>query len=84
MCPTRWAVCASALSSILENYGVLNTWEEAIEVNTATETKARINGVSAQMNAFPFLYGTVLAEMIFRHTNNLSKTLQHKNTSDRK
>ena len=82
LCPTMWAVHASALSSILENYGVLNTWEEAIEINTDTETKARIIGVSAQMNAFPFLYGTVLAEMIFRHTNNLSTTLQHKNTSE--
>ena len=44
LCPTRWTVCADALTSILENYQILQTtWEQAIEVSTDTEIKARIH-----------------------------------------
>ena len=32
----------------------------------------------AQMSTFPYLYGTMLAEMILKHADNLSSTLQHK------
>ncbi len=39
--------------------------------------KARIQGVSSQMNTFNFLFGTYLGELVLRHTDNLSKTLQH-------
>lgn len=33
------------------------------------------------MNTFNFLFGTFLAEMVLRHTDNLSKTLQDKTRS---
>ncbi len=33
------------------------------------------------MYTFDFLYGVFLGEMIMRHTDNLSKTLQHKSLS---
>ena len=46
-----------------------------------TETKARINGVSAQMKTFDFLFGAIQGEMLFRHSDNLSKTLQKKSIS---
>ena len=50
-------ICANLLLSIIDNYDVLlDTWEEALEVATDTETKASINGVCAQMNTFPFFY----------------------------
>ena len=57
---------------------LLDTWEEALEIATDTETKARINGVSSQMKSFEFLFGAVLGENILRHTDYLSKTLQSK------
>ena len=47
-------------------------------MSTNTETKARIQGVSAQMKFFKFLFGVMLGELILRHTDNLSRTLQHK------
>ena len=82
LCPTRWTVRADSLFSILENYTVLlSTWEEAAEAARDTESKARIQGVSSQMNTFKFLFGTFLAEMVLRHTDNLSKTLQDKTRS---
>ena len=46
-----------------------------------TETKARINGVSAQMKTFDFLFGVVLGEILLHHSDNLSKTLQKKTIS---
>jgi len=57
---------------------VIDTWEEALEVARDTESRARIQGVHAQMQTFEFLFGAVLGEMILRHTDNLSRTLQSK------
>ena len=79
LCPTRWTVRADSLFSIISNYSVLmSTWDEATEVVKDTESKARIQGVRAQMKTFNFLFGSVLGEMVLRHTDNLSRTLQDK------
>lgn len=79
LCPTRWTVRADSLLGIINNYSVLqDTWEEALDATKDTEAKARIQGVRAQMNSFDFFFGTVLGEMLLRHTDNLSKTLQDK------
>ncbi len=50
----------------------------AVDVARDTESKARIQEVKAQMNTFHFAFGTMLAEMILRHTDNLSRSLQDK------
>ena len=52
----------------------MNTWDEATRIARDTETKARILGVQSQMQKFSF--GVYLGEMILRHSDNLSKTLQ--------
>ena len=65
LCPTRWTVCANALASILSNYEVLfDTWDDAVDVVTDTESKARINGVAAQMKTYDFVFGATLGEVI--------------------
>ena len=38
--------------------------------------KARIRGIASQMESFRFLFGLILSEMILRHTDKLSQTLQ--------
>ncbi len=82
LCPTRWTVRSDSLSSITSNYDTLqSTWEEAITAAHDTGTKARIQGVSSQMSTFDYLYGNILGELILRHTDNLSRTLQHKTLS---
>ena len=82
LCPTRWTVRADALASVTKNYSVLqSTWEETFEVCKDSETKARIQGVSSQMQTFKFLFGNMLAEMVLRHTDNLSRALQHQTMS---
>ena len=82
LCPTRWTVKADALASIMSNFEALqNTWEEAVDVVSDTEVKARIRGVSAVMSTFDYLYGNVLGEMLLKHADNLSSTLQQKTIS---
>lgn len=82
LCPTRWTVRADSLLSILSNYSVLlSAWDEALEAARDTESKARIRGVQVQMRTFDFLFGVSLGEMVLRHTDNLSKTLQDKSIS---
>jgi len=39
--------------------------------------KARIQGVSGQMATFKFLFGLFMSEIILRHTDKLSQTLQN-------
>jgi len=56
-------------------------WDEAYEETKDTDTKARMMGVAAQMNTFEFYYGVSLAHLLLHHTDNLSRTLQHKNIS---
>lgn len=73
---------ADSLSSIISNYGVLQElWDECVELVKDSETIARINGVASQMRTFRLLFGVKLGELILRHTDNLSRTLQPKSLS---
>ena len=77
MCPTRWTVRADSLASILENYDNIQLlWEIASRKTSDTEMKARIQGMRSQMQCFKFLFCFFLSEMILRHTDKLSQTLQ--------
>ena len=82
LCPTRWTVCAASMHSVIQNYSVLQElWEKAVDVVRDTETIARIQSVAAQMTFFDFFFGLMLGEMLLRHCDNLSKTLQNPHLS---
>lgn len=71
-----------SLLSILNNYSVVQVeWEECLESRLQPEIRARIIGVKTQMQKFDYVFGVVLGERIPKHTDNLSKTLQHKHLS---
>ena len=56
LCPTRWTVSAESIHNIIANYDALRrTWEEALQVTPDMETKARIQGVAAQITTFTCL-----------------------------
>ena len=77
LCPTRWTVRANALQSILSNYEVLQIlWDESLEFVKETEMRSRIMGVSTYMRSFDFFFGVLLGELLLRHSDNLSRTLQ--------
>ena len=82
MCPTRWTVRANSLASIISNYArLMELWETARQRTRDTEMKARIQGVASQMQSFKFLFALVLSELILRHTDKLSQTLQQASLS---
>ena len=82
LCPTRWTVRAQSIRSILANYNTLQRiWEVALQATTDTETKARIQGVAAQMITFTYLVRSMLCELVLKHADNLSRTLQHASMS---
>ena len=70
-------VRADSLASIVENYDNIQLlWETASRATSDTEMKARIQGMNSQMQCFKFLFCLILSEMILRHTDKLSQTLQ--------
>lgn len=82
LCPTRWTVRANSLKSVLDNYSVLNAlWDECLEERLQADIRARILGVQAQMKSFDYFFGTSLAYLVLRHSDNLSSTLQDKDMS---
>ena len=52
-----------------------------LESHLEPDVKSRIIGVKHQMSTFDFFIGVSLGERILKHTDNLSKTLQHKDIS---
>ena len=80
LCPTRWTVRADSMKSILDIY-LLELWGEAYEETKDTDAKACIMGVAAQTTTFEFYYGASLAHLLLNHTDNLRRTLQHKDIS---
>ena len=57
LCPTRWTVRAQSIASILSNYkNIQDLWDEALEGLVDSDIKARIQGVSSQMETFQFYF----------------------------
>ena len=78
LCPTRWTVCANALHSIYINYeaSLMQLWKESLDFVKETDMRTRIIGVQSYMKKFDFFFGIMLGELVLRHSDNLSKTLQ--------
>ena len=74
LCPTRWTVRAEALKSILDNFNVLlEHWAESLERVKDMEMKARIQGVSAQMMRFDYIFGVSLGLLSYDTLTTLVK-----------
>ena len=79
LCPT---VRADSLASIITNYSYIQLlWETAVNGACDTEMKARIHGVDSQMQTFKLFFCITLSEVILRHTDRLSRTLQQPSLS---
>ena len=51
-------------------------WETILDQNLNPEVRARVNGVKSQMQSFDYYFGICIGELILKHADNLSKTLQ--------
>ena len=57
---------------------MLESWDKClVQKNLDSEIKSRIIGVKHQMNTFDYFFGTSLGVLLLKHSDNLSKTLQH-------
>lgn len=80
LCPTRWTVRTGAINAILTNYEMLM---EALEIikQGKDEYAMKANGYLTQMEQFSVFFGLKLAHLIFAATEQLSLTLQAKDTN---
>lgn len=71
------------MKSIVTNYTALDElWDSASTLACSRYGDiARIRGVAAQMKVFDFFYGLVLGELSLRHSDILSRALQHSSIS---
>ena len=82
LCPTRWTIRGTSLQSVLDNWKPLQElWDESLDTKLDPEIKSRIIGIKHQMETFDYFFGVSLASLIFGHSDNLSKTLQHAHIS---
>ena len=75
VCPTRWTVRHTSISSILNNYKVLLTALEQIQLGH-DEYAARASGLLTQMRSFEIYFALKLAYLVFSLAEQLSINLQ--------
>ena len=79
---TRWTVRAICFERVIDNYNViLKLWDEWLKTKLQPDIRGQIIGCSTQMKSFDFYFGLHLGVTTFRHTDNLSATLQKANMS---
>ena len=80
LCPTRWTVRTRAISAILSNYKLLLDVLEVIQ-SGRDEYAMKANGYLTSMTQFSTFFGLKLSYLIFSVTEQLSLTLQGKDTT---
>ena len=81
LCPTRWTVRNGAIDAILSNYGALCKTLNEISENGRDEYALKANGLLHTMEKFSTYFGLKLGYLIFSVTEQLSCTLQGKDTT---
>ena len=81
LCPTRWTVRTAAISAVLSNYETLQATLEQINSETHDDYGRKAGGYLAQMDKFSTFFGLKLAHLVFSGTEQLSLTLQGKDTT---
>ena len=75
LCPTRWTIRHSPITSILKNYRILMVTLEQIQVGH-DEYAAKASGLLNKMEQFNTYFGLKLAHQIFAPTEQFSTNLQ--------
>ena len=80
LCPTRWTVRTRAIGAVLTNYSLLLDALEIIQ-RGKDEYAMKANGYLTSMQQFGIFLGLKLSYLIFAATEQLSLTLQGKDTT---
>ena len=78
VCPTRWTVRHKSINSILQNYSVLLTALEKIQLGR-NDYAAKASGLLAQMMCFDTYFALKLAYLVFSAAEQLTINLQSVN-----
>ena len=73
---------AASLQSVIDNWKVLQElWDECLETTLEPNIKGHIIGVKYQMEIFNYFLGVNLGSLLLKHSDNLSRTIQHSHMS---
>lgn len=81
LCTTRWTVRTKAIEAVLKNYAVLEDTMKEVNETQHDDNGALAGGVLARMEKFETYWGLKLAHLVFSAAEELSRSLQGKDTS---
>ena len=81
LCLTRWTVRTGAIDAVLKDYAVVMDTMEEVNRTTRDEHGLKAGGVLAALQKFETLFGLKLGHLLFGPAEEVSKTLQGKDTS---
>ena len=81
LCPTRWTVRTAAIGAVLSNYSTLCTVLEEVNTTGRDEYAMKAGGMLRMLEKFSTFFGLKLCFMVFSSTEQLSCTLQGKDTT---
>ena len=81
LCPTRWTVRTGAIDAVLKDYTILMDTMEEVSRTTHDEYGVKANGILSILEKFETLFGLRLGHLLFGPAEEVSKTLQGKDTS---
>lgn len=77
LCPTRWTVRHSSISSILQNYSVLQALLEEVQ-RGHDEYAAKASGILSKMDSFDTFFSLKLAYLVYSAAEQFSTNMQAK------
>ena len=81
LCPTRWTVQTGAIGAVLSNYSTLCTVLEEVNSTGHNEYAMKVGEILRMLEKFATFFGLKLCFMVFSSTEQLSCTLQGKDTT---
>ena len=81
LCLTRWTVRTGAIDAVLKDYAVVMDTMEEVNRTTRNEHGLKAGGDLAALQKFETLFGLKLGHILFEPAEEVSKTLQGKDTS---
>jgi len=81
LCPTRWTVRTGAIDAVLKDYTILMDTMEEVSRTTHDEYGVKANGILSVLEKFETLFGLRLGHLLFGPVEEVSKTLQGKDTA---
>ena len=81
LCPTRWTVRTKAIDALLKNYSLLMETLSEMNCSGRDDSALKAGGFLNTMETFTAFFGLRLSYLVFSVTEQLSITLQGKNTT---